>query len=55
MCLFLYTRSLIKNKEEFMEETIEIPSYKELLNSLDEEFRTEQVEKELKIAILNLR
>lgn len=33
-----------------MEETIEIPSYEELLNSLDEEFRTEQVKKELKIA-----
>ena len=33
-----------------MEELIEIPSYDELLNSLDEEFRTEQVEKELRAA-----
>jgi len=33
-----------------MEERIEIPSYKELLDSLPEEFRTEQVEKELKRA-----
>lgn len=30
-----------------MEEKIEIPSYKELLDSLPEEFRSEQVEKEL--------
>lgn len=33
-----------------MEERIEVPSYKELLNSLDEEYRTEQVEKELRAA-----
>lgn len=33
-----------------MEEQIEIPSYKELLDSLPEEFRSEQVKKELKQA-----